>query len=172
MTGICLKYFSSDTKQHQFTLKVMTRSHFRIYGGLFQHILPLYIARALIELHQPMLDLYQSAPIWIAAIRMSLSVAWYDHVPEGKALVTNQFCYVMIKEVLKPLGLQPKDGCCGRLTQSIPWVIGILTCGCLGRYLRLSSVYYNVKREILEFWNALIHQSLSLFALAKKVLRS
>lgn len=150
----------------------MSLSYFRIYGGFFQHILPLYIARSLIRLYQPLLNLYRTFPIWTAAVRMALSVAWHEHVPEGKAHVASQFCYVMIEDVLKPLGLQPMGGFCGRLTASVLWVIGIVIGGCLARFVWPTPVYHKVKKETIDFWNALIHHSLSLFDLADKYLRS
>lgn len=123
---------------------------------LLHRILQLCLLRVTIEAYEPSISLYRTISAWIDSAQASTSAFWDDHLSPAPDLIQSKICFVAIKEVFQPLGFQPKDGSCERISIGMLWVTKIFLGGCLLRYLCLLPLWEALRKEGAEFWRALL----------------
>lgn len=142
----------------------MANSRIAVVHGLWNCLLPLYIARGLIEAYQPFIFLLctvtNTVTTWSALVETLVVAFWYDHLFEAPIFFQSKACSIAKEEIFQPLGFQPKDGFCRRFSGSMMWVTGVLLGGCLLRYLWLLTMWSRLRKESGEFWHALFNDGM------------
>lgn len=123
--------------------------------GLLYHILPLYIARAVIDAIEPLGRYRRTVATWASWVETHITAFRDDYVTSAPEFAESSICNFVTYNIIQPLEFQPKANFCRRLSQCIFWSSMLFLAGCLLRFIWLLPLWSTIRRESQEFWHAL-----------------